>query len=142
LSDKLDTEVDTKIRNINAMKVSETANHNTPVLFNFNVNMDEAERKNDSVKVNFQMVMETEPPIVKFLIEGSADVRGEMSEIEKMLAGDSQSGVPAVFTRIYQQVYAVIFLLAGNLDVPYPSPTLFKRTQVRTAAAPIPDQVQ
>ncbi|MHB8567129.1 MAG: hypothetical protein ACYC7D_11430 [Nitrososphaerales archaeon] len=133
MSEKSSTEVITKIRNISAVKSDENANHNAQVVFNFGVNMDEADRKNDSVKLNFQMNMDTEPSIVKFSIEGSVFVHGEISEIEKILSADPQTNVPYVFTRVYQEVYAVIFLLAGNLDVPYPSPALLKRAQVRTA---------
>jgi len=133
------TEVVTKIRNISAVKTNESATHSTPVMFNFGVNMEEADRRSDAVKLNFQMNMETEPAIVKFTIEGTVTVTGEITEIEKMLSADPQSGVPHVFTRVYQEVYAVIFLLAGNLDVPYPSPALLKRTQVRTA---FPDQIR
>ena len=138
--DKPSSEVITKIRSVTATKSDENSNRNTPVVFNFGVNMDEADRKNDSVKLNFQMTMDTDPSIVKFMVEGSALIQGEVDEIEKILAPDGQTGVPHVFTRIYQEVYAVIFLLAGNLDVPYPSPALLKRTQVRASA--YPDQIQ
>jgi hypothetical protein len=139
VSEKSSTEVVTKIRNINAVKSNETATRYSPVLFNFGVNMDEADRKNDSVKLNFQINMESEPAMVKFAIEGSVSLYGDISEIEKMLTADPQSGVPHVFTRVYQDIYAVIFLLAGNLDVPYPSPALLKRAQVKTA---IPEQIR
>src|SRR5579871_5321077 len=114
------TEVITKIRTVSSLKGDEKANHNTPVVFSFGVNMDEAERSAESVKLNFQMVMDTEPSIAKFTVEGVAIVSGEASEIEKILSADPQTNVPLVFTRIYQQVYAVIFMLAGVIDVPYP----------------------
>lgn len=126
-------EVVTKIRNVTSLKSDENANHNTPVVFNFAVNMDEAERSPDSVKLNFQMVMDTEPAIAKFTVEGVAAITGDSGEIEKILSADPQTNVPQVFTRIYQQVYSVIFMLAGTLDVPYPSPALLKRAQVRSA---------
>ena len=127
------TEVITKIRNITSTKSDEKANHNTPVVFNFSVNMDEADRTSDSVKINFQMIMDTEPSVAKFTIEGVATVTGDSAEIEKLFEADPKTNVPHVFTRIYQQVYSVIFMLAGTLDVPYPSPALLKRTHVRSA---------
>jgi hypothetical protein len=132
-------EVITKIRNIASVKSDEKANHNTPVVFNFSVNMDEAERSPESVKLNFQMVMDTEPAIAKFTVEGVATITGDSAEVEKILSADPQTNVPQVFTRIYQQVYSVIFMLAGTIDVPYPSPALLKRAQVRSA---IPSQIQ
>ena len=126
------TEVITKIRTINAVKSNEAGTRYTPVMFNFGVNMDETERKSDSVKLNFQLNMDSEPSLVKFVIEGTVNLVGDQSEIEKLLSAD-QSGVPQVFARVYQDIYAVLFLLSGNLDVPYPSPALLKRTQVKAA---------
>jgi hypothetical protein len=126
-------EVNTKIRNVTSLKTDEKADHNTPVVFNFAVNMDEAERGSDFVKLNFQMVMDTEPAIAKFSVEGVAIVTGDPAEVEKILSPDPQTNVPQVFTRIYQQVYSVIFMLAGTIDVPYPSPALLKRAHVRNA---------
>jgi hypothetical protein len=126
-------EVVTKIRNVTSSKSDDKANHNTPVVFNFAVNMDEAERTTESVKLNFQMVMDTEPAVAKFTVEGVAILNGDQAEIEKILSADPQTNVPLVFTRIYQQVYSVIFMLAGTIDVPYPSPALLKRAQVKSA---------
>jgi hypothetical protein len=126
-------EVNTKIKSVTSLKTDEKADHNTPVVFNFAVNMDEAERSGDFVKLNFQMVMDTEPAIAKFSVEGSATVSGDQAEIEKILSADPQTNVPQVFTRIYQHVYSVIFMLAGTIDVPYPSPALLKRAHVRSA---------
>lgn len=127
------TEVITKIRNVTSLKSDDKATHNTPVVFSFSVNMEETDRSSESVKLNFQMVMDTEPSIAKFSIDGAAIVTGDSGEIEKMLAADPQTNVPQIFTRIYQQVYSVLFLLAGTIDVPYPSPALLKRAQVRSA---------
>ena len=127
------TDVITKIRNVSSQKSDEKATHSTPVVFSFSVNMEEVDRTSESVKLNFQMVMDTEPQIAKFSIDGTSIVTGDSAEIEKMLAADPQTNVPQIFTRIYQQVYSVLFLLAGTIDVPYPSPALLKRAQVRSA---------
>jgi hypothetical protein len=127
------TEVITKIRNVTSQKSDEKATHSTPVVFSFQVNMEEVDRTSESVKLNFQMVMDTEPAIAKFSIDGASIVTGDSAEIEKMLSADPQTNVPQIFTRIYQQVYSVLFLLAGTIDVPYPSPALLKRAQVRSA---------
>lgn len=95
--------------------------------------MEEAERSEDSVKLNFQMIMDTEPAIAKFSVDGAATIRGSSEEIEHMLSADPETNVPYVFTRIYQQVYAVIYMLAGTIEVPYPSPALLKRAHVKRA---------
>jgi hypothetical protein len=121
----------TKIRSVSSLKSDEKATGDTPVIFNFGVNMEEAERNDEGVKLNFQMIMDTEPAIAKFTVDGSATINGSAEVIEQMLSADPETNVPYVFTRIYQQVYAVIFMLAGTIEVPYPSPALLKRAHVR-----------
>jgi hypothetical protein len=133
LPDKSQSEVITKIRNVNVQKMDDKADHNTPVIFDFGANLEEVDRSSDGVVLNFKMTMDTEPVIAKFIVEGTATISGEESEIEKLLSADPQTNVPFVFTRIYQTVYSVIFMLAGTVDVPYPSPALLKRPHVRTA---------
>ncbi|MHB1907377.1 MAG: hypothetical protein ACYCQJ_00745 [Nitrososphaerales archaeon] len=132
-------EVATSIRNVTSLKSDDKANNSTPVVFSFNVNMEEIDRNSDSVKLNFQMMMDTDPAIAKFTVDGTATVSGDLLEVEKVLSADPQTNVPEVFTRIYQQVYSVIFMLAGTIDVPYPSPALLKKVQVRNA---FPNRIQ
>jgi hypothetical protein len=126
------------IKAITAQKLDDKANHYTPVVFNFGVNMEESERKTDLAKIAFQMTMNTEPGIARFAIEGTAVITGEPGQIEKMLSADRETQVPEIFTRIYQQAYSVVFMLAGTIDVPYPSPALLKKPHVQ---APLPGQV-
>ena len=143
MPDRQSAEVVTKIRSVAVQKLDEKSNHNTPVIFDFGANLEEADRTNESVALNFKMTMDTEPAIAKFAVEGTAVVSGEESEIEKLLSADPETNVPYVFTRIYQSVYSVIFMLAGTIDVPYPSPALLKRPHVRaaySAAAEVPSQ--
>jgi hypothetical protein len=133
MPDKSLCEVITKIRSVDVQKTDDKADHNTPVIFDFGANLEEADRSSEGVTLNFKMTMDTEPAIAKFVVEGTAKISGEESEIEKLLSADPQTNVPFVFTRIYQTVYSVIFMLAGTVDVPYPSPALLKRPHVRTA---------
>jgi hypothetical protein len=133
MADKKVPDVVTKIHGINVQKLDDKADHNTPVIFDFGANLEEVDRSSDSVVLNFKMTMDTEPQIAKFIIEGVTTLTGEESEIEKLLAADPQTNVPIVFTRIYQTVYSIIFMLAGAVDVPYPSPALLKRPHVRAA---------
>ena len=117
MPDRQSADVVTSIRNVAVQKLDEKSNHNTPVIFDFGADIEEADKSNESVTLNFKMTMDTEPAIVKFVIEGTATVSGEESEIDKLLSADPDTNVPYVFTRIYQTVYAVIFMLAGTIDV-------------------------
>ena len=133
MPDRQPAEVVTRIRNVAVQKLDAKSDHNTPVIFDFGANLEESERASDSVTLNFRMTMETEPSIAKFVVEGNATINSEESEIEKLLSADPETNVPHVFTRFYQTVYSVIFMLAGTIDVPYPSPALLKRPHVRAA---------
>jgi hypothetical protein len=128
-----EADVNIFMKAISAQKLDERANHNTPVIFSFSVNMEETERKADSAKINFQMTMGTEPSIARFSVEGTAEVAGEPAQIDASLTADRETHVPAVFTKIYQQAYSIVFMLAGTIDVPYPSPALLKKPHVQAA---------
>ena len=125
----------TTITSVAAERTDERADSNTPVIFGLDVNIEELERKGDSVKVKFHIAMESDPAIVRFAIEGTATASGDSDTIEASLNPDSETNVPPIFTKIYQQAYAVIFLLAGTLNVPYPSPALLRSPRVQTAVA-------
>ena len=139
MPDRQTSEVATKIRNIAVQKLDDKATHKTPVIFEFGANLEEADRSSESVTLGFKMTMDTEPSIAKFAVEGSATINAEESELEKLLSADPETNVPYVFTRIYQTVYSVIFMLAGTIDVPYPSPALLKRPHVRAAYSAAPE---
>lgn len=127
--------IETRITSVAAERTDERADANTPVIFGLDVNIEELERKNDSVKVKFHISMESDPSIVRFAIEGTATAQGDSSALDSSLNPDPETNVPPVFTKIYQQAYAVIFLLAGTLNVPYPSPALLRSPRVQTAVA-------
>lgn len=133
MPDRQPAEVVTKIRNIAVQKLDDKSDHNTPVIFDFGANLEETDRSSESVGLSFRMTMDTEPSIAKFVVEGTTVINSEESEIDKLLSPDPETNVPHVFTRIYQTVYSVIFMLAGTIDVPYPSPALLKRPHVRAA---------
>ena len=135
MTEKQSAEVMTRIRDIVVQKIDEKANHNTPVVFDFGANLEESERSANSAVLNFKLNMDTEPAIAKFAVEGTATIIGEEAAIESLLSADPETNVPYVFMRIYQTIYSVIFMLAGTVDVPYPSPALLKRAHVKTAYA-------
>ena len=93
MPDRQSADVVTKIRNVAVQKLDEKSNHNTPVIFDFGANIEEADRSNESVTLNFKMTMDTEPAIVKFVIEGTATISGEESEIDS-IQSDSRDNNP------------------------------------------------
>ena len=122
-------------RRIIAQKLEDSSSHDTRVVFNVGVNIEEVYRKSNSVALNFAVSLETEPSIGKLAIEGVATVTGNPAGVEKMLAADSSTNIPKVLTPIYEEIYSVLFMLVGTLDLPYPSPALLKKPHVGVSKA-------
>src|SRR5208283_1858199 len=122
--------VSVKIKKIIAQKLEDTSSHDTKVVFNVGVTIEEAYRRSDSVGLNFSISLETEPSIAKLAIEGVATVTGNPAGIEKMLSQDSKTNIPKVLSPIYEEIYSVLFILVGTLDLPYPSPALLEKAHV------------
>ncbi len=122
-------EVLVKIENVVASKLDNKAHQSSLVNFNIKVNMDEAESKTDLLEVRYAITMSTEPSVAKFQVEGSAIVKGNSEDIEQAVSSDPQSKVPYLLTKVYQQVYPILFMLAGAIDIPYPSPGLLRSSK-------------
>jgi len=125
-SDEARADIIVKIDNVIASRLEDKVHQSSSVNFNIKVNMDEADRKGQLLVVHYSIVMNTEPSVAKFQVEGSAVVKGGTEAIEEAVSSDPQTGVPYLFTKVYQQVYPVLFMLAGAIDIPYPSPGLLR----------------
>jgi hypothetical protein len=132
---KAPAKISIRVTNVVAKKLDEKADQSTQCAFNLNVNMDEAERKSEYLTVNFVIGIDTEPAVVKFQIDGSATIQGDTADVDALTAPDPQTNVPHLFMKVYQHVYAVVFMLAGALEVPYPSPALLRKTHIQTASS-------
>jgi hypothetical protein len=122
--------VDTIITSMSAQKLDEKTTHNTPVVFNVQMSIDEISRKSETVNLKFQLTVGTEPSVAKFVIGGNSRVTGSASQIEKLLATDSETKIPRVLTPIFEQVYSILFMMTSTLNVPHPSPALLKKPRV------------
>ncbi len=122
-------EVLVKVDNVVASKLDSKAHQSSVVNFNIKVNMDEAEGKTEQLEVRYVITMSTEPSVARFQVEGSAIVKGNSEDIEQAVSSDPQTKVPYMLTKVYQQVYPILFMLAGAIDIPYPSPGLLRSSK-------------
>jgi len=125
-------DVEVSIKSIEAAKVSEAANADSQVVFNVTASISEGNRTSGEVTLRFNLELKTQPEVARFLVNGSATLRGEESEVDALLAAKEDDSVPVVFMRIYQRVYAVMYLICGTLKLPYPAPGLLKSVHVST----------
>jgi hypothetical protein len=127
-------EVEVAIRSVEGTKLAEDVTPDSTVGFNAVANIVESERSPGKLVLKFTIDLGTDPEVAKIAVAGSAILTGEEQEIELLLAAKEGESVPPVFMRIYQKVYAILYLVSGSLKIPYPSPGLLKKVHVTSSA--------
>lgn len=94
------------------------------VTFDVDVSMDEENRTNDELTVTFNLKISTKPTLVKFEVGGTAVISGGREAFDAALEMDEESSAPKVLHFVYQRVFTSLYLIAAQLDVPYPPPDL------------------
>ena len=95
--------------------------------------LNESDRSAGQLTMRFSIDIQTTPQVAKIDISGVAKVTGDEQEIERLLTGKEAGSTPPVFMSIYKKVYAMLYLIAGSLRIPYPSPGLLKVVKVATS---------
>lgn len=116
--------VEVTIRSIEAAKLAEDATSDSTVGFSASANLVESEKSPGKLALKFTIELDSSPEVAKITISGTATLKGEDSEIEALLAPKEGESTPPVFMKIYQKVYAILYLLSGSLAIPHPSPGL------------------
>ena len=126
-------DVEVSVKGIEANKTSDEANESTPVTFNVNSSINEADRGPGFLNLKFSMDVETQPAAARVFVSGTAMLKGKDDEIDQLLAAKEADGSPALFMKIYQRVYPTMYLLCGTLRLPYPAPGLLKLNRMASA---------
>jgi len=129
LENRSQTSIEVKILSLLCSKIDENARSFKSVKFNISANLEESEGGINKVSLKFLFVIFTEPRVVKYQVEGKADIQGEMEEIKKVLSQHPTTKVPMVLYDIYQHLYAQVFVLSKMIDAPCPSPELLSTSQ-------------
>ncbi|MEM2760591.1 MAG: hypothetical protein QXU32_00225 [Nitrososphaerales archaeon] len=118
------TRIQVKVLSILGSKLDAKADCFKPVKFNISANLEELEHGFNSISLGFSFTIITEPKVVKYHVQGRADIQGRAEHIKKVMTAHPSTRVPIVLYDIYQQVYAQIFVLSKMIDAPSPSPEL------------------
>jgi hypothetical protein len=112
--------------NLNKLEGTRIDNGVNPsvVTFDVDVSMDEENRTNDELTINFRLVINTKPGLAKFEAGGKAYITGGRDAFDAALEMDEETSVPKVLHVIYQQVFTSLYLLASQIGTPYPPPDL------------------
>ncbi|MDG7007185.1 MAG: hypothetical protein JRN06_02940 [Nitrososphaerota archaeon] len=125
--------IEVTIRSVEGNKLAEDVTSDSSVNFNVNANITESERNPDKLTLKFAIDLTTEPDVAKMTVTGTAVLTGDDKELDFLLTPKEGESVPPVFMKIYQKVYAVLYLISGSLRIPYPSPGLLREVRVVSA---------
>ena len=125
-------EVDVMIKSVEGRRLTQEAKEDSKATFSAHASLIETERNPDSLSIKFVIDLDTLPPIAKLSIAGSATIRGSDEDIKTLTTVKDESGVPPLFMKVYQKIYATMYLLCGSLKIPYPAPGLLTSAQVST----------
>jgi hypothetical protein len=89
-----------------------------------NAKLEEQKRDTNQVILNFELAISTKPNVVKYSITGSVSLVGKPDDIKKKLEVNPKTKIPQLLFTIYQHVFNSIYMLAANLNTPYPPPDL------------------
>ena len=118
------------VRNVEGTRLAELASVTPETTFSVNASITETERSQRQLDLKFTIDMESQPAVARLAVSGSAIVSGEDEEIDALLLVNEKDATPPIFMKIYEKVYAILYLLCGSLKIPYPSPALLKVVQV------------
>ncbi|MDE1854217.1 MAG: hypothetical protein KGI38_10810 [Thaumarchaeota archaeon] len=125
--------VEVTIKSVEGNKLAEDVTSDSSVNFNVNANLVESERNPGKLTIKFTIELSTDPDVAKMTIAGTAVLSGDDKEIDSLITPKEGESVPPVFMKIYQKVYAVLYLVSGSLRIPYPSPGLLKGVRLASA---------
>ena len=94
------------------------------ISFDVDVKLDEQNRTNNELTLNFLLTLTTKPSLVQYEAGGIAVVSGGRKAFDEALETDEKADVPKVLLRIYQKVFTSLFVMASMIDAPYPPPDL------------------
>jgi hypothetical protein len=89
-----------------------------------NAKLEEQKKDTNQVILNFELAISTKPNVVKYSITGSVSLAGKPEDIKKKLEVNPKTKIPQLLFTIYQHVFNSIYMLAANLNTPYPPPDL------------------
>lgn len=118
--------VNVLVERVDAARLSDKVNENSPSNYSLNVSMSERDRNPEALILSFTLELTNQPQLARLAISGIATLTGTKEEIQSALAAPDEKNPPLVLTTIYERTYSLFYLVAGSLKVPHPLPTLLK----------------
>jgi hypothetical protein len=118
------TEASIEVRLLSVTGIRTEAGNGSAPTFDFNVKLEEAEKRTGEAVFNFAITINTKPSLAKIDLNGIVTVQGDGGALDKILQTDPETKVPYLLKRVYEQVFLSAYLLSSMINVPHPPPVL------------------
>ena len=119
-------EVGVLVERVEAARLSDKVNENSPSNYSLNVSLAERDRSADALVLSFTLELTNQPQLARLAVSGMATLKGSKEEIHEALASQDDKTPPTVLKTIYERIYSLFYLVASSLKVPHPLPTLLR----------------
>ena len=115
------------VERVEGARLSEKATENAQSSYNLNVSLSERDRSSGELILSFVLELTSQPQVARIKVDGIATLKGNKEEVQNEITAPDETNPPRILVTIYERVYGLIYLVAGNLKVPHPMPNLVKK---------------
>ncbi len=98
--------------------------------YDIEVSLDETENSDSGIKLNYKLVLLSNPTNIKINVDGMVSLQGNDSDISKQLESD-QKNIPIIVNKVYQEIFPLFYIISKSMQIPCPAHML---TQVSKAS--------
>ena len=99
--------------------------------YDIEVSLDETENSDSGIKLNYKLVLLSNPTNIKINVDGMISIQGNDSDISKQLESD-QKNIPVIVNKVYQEIFPLFYVISKSMQIPCPAHML---TQVSKTSA-------
>jgi hypothetical protein len=116
---------------INKLKTS----HDDFSKYDIEVSLDETESSDSGVKLNYKLVLLSNPTNIKINVDGVVSIQGNDSDISKQLESD-QKNIPIIVNKVYQEIFPLFYIISKSMQIPCPAHMLAHVSKTSTEDVP------
>ena len=120
-------EIKLQVERLEAIRLSESATQDTSATYTINVSLSERERNPSAISLNYELDLECQPQLAKISIRGFTTIKGTRDEIQNILRPTDPNSPPPILVTVYERIYAMIYLVARDMNLPHPMPGLMRQ---------------
>jgi hypothetical protein len=88
--------------------------------YDIEVSLDETENSDSGVKLNYKLVLLSNPTNIKINVDGMISLQGSDSDVSKQLESD-QKNIPIIVNKVYQEIFPLFYIISKSMQIPCPA---------------------